>query len=190
MEPFLHVDDAGFRQAFTSEDERHLTRLIDRIYPGITKYLKGMGATPDDADEIFFIAVEVLWERGRNRGFDPGFNFYSFLLEVGKHKWYNLLRGKKNIKTEITKEAFMLLNPDPDIQELLEVVEFRENLLGYLDQLGSPCKNLLLLWAEGFSFDEIAQKLNYTSADSARQQKFKCLGRLRKIFGDGLNDQK
>jgi DNA-directed RNA polymerase specialized sigma24 family protein len=52
-----------------------------------------------------------------------------------------------------------------------------------ISSLGEPCKSLL----EAYYLDrknmlEIAQSFGYTNADNAKNQKYKCLMRLKKIF--------
>ena len=52
-----------------------------------------------------------------------------------------------------------------------------------LNSLGEPCKGLL----EGYyihkkGMQELAQEFGYTNADNAKNQKYKCLMRLKKIF--------
>ena len=125
-----------------------------------------------------------MWKRGRS-GYPTGFNFYAYLLQTCKQQWYNELYRKKRGGGDITfDEAGVLQDRDPSIQEILEQVEFEEQLYRYLDRLGEPCRTLLLLWADGLSFEEIAQKMGYQNANSARQQKHRCIERLRGIMND------
>jgi hypothetical protein len=52
-----------------------------------------------------------------------------------------------------------------------------------LNSLGEPCKSLL----EGYylnkkGMQELASQFGYTNADNAKNQKYKCLMRLKKLF--------
>ena len=52
-----------------------------------------------------------------------------------------------------------------------------------LNSLGEPCKGLL----EGYylnkkGMQELAEDFGYTNADNAKNQKYKCLMRLKKLF--------
>jgi hypothetical protein len=52
-----------------------------------------------------------------------------------------------------------------------------------LNSLGEPCKSLL----EGFYIKDLdmqtlAKDFGYTNADNAKNQKYKCLMRLKKLF--------
>jgi len=52
-----------------------------------------------------------------------------------------------------------------------------------IESLGDPCKQLLeLYYFENHSWETIAYLMKYSSAASARNQKYKCLERIRKII--------
>jgi hypothetical protein len=71
-------------------------------------------------------------------------------------------------------------------QEISDIAEFERKLtfIGKsLEDLGEPCRSLI----EGFyihdlSMEDLRDKHGYTSADNAKNQKYKCLQRLKKIF--------
>ena len=49
--------------------------------------------------------------------------------------------------------------------------------------LGEPCKSLLeAYYLEKKNMQEIATSFGYTNAENAKNQKYKCLMRLKKIF--------
>lgn len=184
-----YATDADFRAALAPGAGSLLDALIGRLQGSVTAHLKQLRASPDEAEEVFYIGIEVLWWKGRGSGYPPGFNFYAYLLQTCKQQWYNELRRRKNRPYMVTPAEVAVLNLDPSIQEILEIVEFNNRLFQYVDRLGDPCRQLLLLWAEGHSFEEIARLMGYKDADSARQQKYKCLERLKKTIGEnGLND--
>ena len=52
-----------------------------------------------------------------------------------------------------------------------------------ISSLGEPCKSLLeAYYLEKKNMQEISQSFGYTNADNAKNQKYKCLMRLKKIF--------
>jgi DNA-directed RNA polymerase specialized sigma24 family protein len=49
--------------------------------------------------------------------------------------------------------------------------------------LGEPCKTLLeAFYLQKRTMTDIASQFGYTNADNAKNQKYKCLARLRKLF--------
>jgi len=53
-----------------------------------------------------------------------------------------------------------------------------------MKNLGEPCKSLLeAYYIQKKNMVEIAENFGYTNADNAKNQKYKCLMRLKKLFG-------
>jgi len=60
-----------------------------------------------------------------------------------------------------------------------------------MGSLGEPCKTLLAdYYLHKRSMQDIAEKFGYTNAENAKNQKYKCLMRLKKLFFDQYNDTK
>jgi hypothetical protein len=54
-----------------------------------------------------------------------------------------------------------------------------------MQNLGEPCKSLLeSYYLQKKSMVAIAEEFGYTNADNAKNQKYKCLMRLKKLFFD------
>jgi DNA-directed RNA polymerase specialized sigma24 family protein len=73
------------------------------------------------------------------------------------------------------------------VEEDLERHEQRNRDFVIMEQamtnLGEPCKSLLeAYYLDKKSMVEIAGDFGYTNADNAKNQKYKCLMRLKKIF--------
>jgi DNA-directed RNA polymerase specialized sigma24 family protein len=52
-----------------------------------------------------------------------------------------------------------------------------------INSLGEPCKSLLeAFYMQKKSMQEIATSFGYTNPDNAKNQKYKCLMRLKKLF--------
>ena len=73
------------------------------------------------------------------------------------------------------------------VEEDIVVFEKKDAAFAIMDRalnsLGEPCKSLL----EGYyinkkGMQELAKDFGYTNADNAKNQKYKCLMRLKKLF--------
>ena len=59
-----------------------------------------------------------------------------------------------------------------------------------LEELGEPCKSILYdFYIAKLKMEKIAQKMQYTNAANAKNQKYKCLQRLKKIFFGSLKTE-
>lgn len=55
----------------------------------------------------------------------------------------------------------------------------RESMSG----LGEPCRGIIEdFYIHDLSMEAISEKFGYTNADNAKNQKYKCLQRLKKLF--------
>ncbi|HMP88139.1 MAG TPA: sigma-70 family RNA polymerase sigma factor, partial [Lacibacter sp.] len=73
------------------------------------------------------------------------------------------------------------------VDEDLEAQENRNEAFVMMDKalqhLGEPCKSLLeAYYVQKKQMLEIAEHFGYTNADNAKNQKYKCLMRLKKLF--------
>jgi hypothetical protein len=52
-----------------------------------------------------------------------------------------------------------------------------------IGSLGEPCKSLIeAFYIQKRNMQDIASQFGYTNADNAKNQKYKCLMRLKKLF--------
>jgi RNA polymerase sigma factor (sigma-70 family) len=103
----------------------------------------------------------------------------SYLYAICRNLWYDHLRRVK--KANNFREAEVRDHPDVAVDYYDEEPEQFDSVKKALDALGNPCKKLLeLYYYRNHSWEEIATILGYTSAANARNQKYKCLERIRK----------
>jgi RNA polymerase sigma-70 factor (ECF subfamily) len=67
------------------------------------------------------------------------------------------------------------------IQRLVDKSDW-EVLRQKLDGLGENCRKALLLWAEGYSDQEIAESIDYKTAAVAKTSRIRCLEKLRQLY--------
>ena len=74
---------------------------------------------------------------------------------------------------DVSEEITEHLNKESDLDKMNQS----------LVELGEPCATLIKdFYIQKLSMDDIAEKFGYTNADNAKNQKYKCLQRLKKCF--------
>jgi len=112
----------------------------------------------------------------------------TYLYAIGKNKVYELYRRQARIR--------IVNNPIPDCEEpSSDDPECNERLLDLskvcLNKLGDPCKVILeSYYYHKKSMQEIATRLGYKNEQTAKNQKYKCLLRLREMFRQETHKQK
>jgi RNA polymerase sigma-70 factor (ECF subfamily) len=94
-------------------------------------------------------------------------------------------KAKRN--TPINQEKWLkeYLTEEPDDLPDENLFLIAKKALGHL---GQPCQQLVeLFYYEKKSMEEISARLNYKNADTAKNQKCKCMARLRSLFEKELS---
>jgi DNA-directed RNA polymerase specialized sigma24 family protein len=73
------------------------------------------------------------------------------------------------------------------VEEDVEEYETRHQEFAMMEKaigsLGEPCKSLIeAFYIQKRNMQDIATQFGYTNADNAKNQKYKCLMRLKKLF--------
>jgi len=101
----------------------------------------------------------------------------TYLFAIGKNKIRELRDAGRRFR-EMQEKYEVTEDEDKQEKEVLF-----EQLELSLDQLGDPCKRLLeLYYYYKKSLVEIAETLDYKNSDTVKNLKYKCLGRLRKLY--------
>lgn len=139
------------------------------------------GAT-DDARDVFQEAMIVLYEKSRTPDFELNCQLKTYIYSVCRRLWLKKLARSKRYIPEIHEMANTVpVEDDLEVQELRnqEFLVMEKALAG----LGEPCKSLLeAFYLQKKNMSEIAAGFGYTNTDNAKNQKYKCLMRLRKLF--------
>jgi RNA polymerase sigma factor (sigma-70 family) len=139
---------------------------------------------PDDARDIFQEAMIVLYQKVKSGSFELNCQLKTYLYSVSRRLW--LKRLSQTQKTSTSAEVEDLQETVP-VEDELERHEQRNLDFQVMEQslnnLGEPCRSLLMAYyLETKSMVDIATDFGYTNADNAKNQKYKCLMRLKKIF--------
>ncbi|MDB5195786.1 MAG: polymerase subunit sigma-70, partial [Flaviaesturariibacter sp.] len=137
--------------------------------------------TVDDAKDIFQEALIVLYEKVKSGSFELNCQIKTYVYSVSRRLW---------LKRLMHQSRFSIGEPDEEtigVEEDLETHEKRDLEFTMMEKamagLGEPCKSLLeAFYLQKRGMQEIAASFGYTNADNAKNQKYKCLMRLKKLF--------
>jgi RNA polymerase sigma factor (sigma-70 family) len=141
---------------------------------------------PDDARDIFQEAMIVLYEKVKSGSFELNCQLKTYLYSVCRRLWLKRLGQLQRSFSEVEN-----LRETVPVEDELERHEQRNRDFQVMEQslnsLGEPCRSLLkAYYLEMKSMVEIACEFGYTNADNAKNQKYKCLMRLKKIFSQHI----
>lgn len=137
--------------------------------------------TNEDARDIFQESMIVLYEKCRQGNFELNCQISTYLYSVARRLWLKRLSQMKRFDEFADSGQFLEVNGDLSEHEKNET-SFRLMEIS-MERIGEPCKSLLeAFYLQKKGMQEIAENFGYTNADNAKNQKYKCLQRLKKIF--------
>ncbi|PKQ66305.1 RNA polymerase sigma factor [Raineya orbicola] len=182
MNEALQHSEADIISALRQGDSKALEIIYKQHYPAVLHFIIQNNGTDQDAKDLYQEAVIILYEKLRQEHFLLTCQIKTFLYSVCRKLWLKRLREKGKYFGKLEDfESFLPLEED----EL--GIEENEQKLGAMatamEQLGEPCRTLLKdFYISGLTMQDIAEKMGYTNADNAKNQKYKCLVRLKKLF--------
>ncbi|HTO15719.1 MAG TPA: sigma-70 family RNA polymerase sigma factor [Edaphocola sp.] len=174
-----------------SNYDSHAIEEIYRLYqPMVLSWLVTRGGNEADAYDIFQEGLMVLFEKAQDKDFKLTSKLSTYLIAVCKRIWYKKTQQRditssfdEKLETDSNENGIEFGQYDDGIQLHLEKEADFEKLEEALDVLGNPCSQLLkAFYLENKTMQEIALQFDYTNAENAKTQKYKCLNRLKKIF--------
>lgn len=163
-------------------DRKAIETIYKQHYNMVQSLILHNNGYPDDARDIFQEAMIVLYEKVKTGAFELNCQLKTYLYSVCRRLWLKRLNQLQRISPEVEN-----LEETVPVEEELEWHQQRNLDFQLMEKsmknLGEPCKSLLeAYYLQKRSMVEIAESFGYTNADNAKNQKYKCLIRLKKLF--------
>ena len=169
-------------EGLACNDRKAIEAIYKQHFNMVQSLILGNNGNPDDARDIFQEAMIVLYEKARSGSFELNSQLKTYLYSVSRRLWLKRLNQQQRFSPEVEN-----LEASIPVEEDLERHEQRNKDFLVMEQslksVGEPCKSLLeAYYLQKKNMVEIALDFGYTNADNAKNQKYKCLMRLKKIF--------
>jgi len=159
-----------------------LEEIYKAYFPMILQLVVMNNGNDDDAKDVFQESVIVLYDKVKKGDFVLNSKLKTFIYSVCRRLWLKRLSQKSRNTGNITDFEDVLTVED-DIERHEEKDRQFTMMESALGRLGEPCKTIIEdYYINNRSMQEICEKFGYTNADNAKNQKYKCLQRLKKLF--------
>jgi RNA polymerase sigma factor (sigma-70 family) len=176
------LHEQALLKGLANNDSKVVEALYKSHFNMIQHFVVNNNGSFDDARDVFQEALMALYEKVQSDSFVLTCQIKTYLFSICKHLWLKRLHqmGKYSIPLSSQEETVSVEEDFGAIEKQDAAFAIMENAL---KSLGEPCKSLL----EGYyinkkGMQELAQDFGYTNADNAKNQKYKCLMRLKKLF--------
>jgi len=167
------MNDTQIIELIRNQEHSKVFSVLYKYYPVVKKMILSSGGSLEDAEDIYQEALIVFYKKASAPDFKLTASINTYLYSICRFMRNDQLKKQKKItlvsieNTTVDETAFV---------EILETEGQFKQAEKIISELGKRCKELLML----FYFDrktmkEIAQKMQYSSENTAKNQKYKCL---------------
>lgn len=155
-----------------------------KLRHNINSIVQKMGGSNYQATEMLNVAImKFIKTVVTNKEFTLTSSVINYITGIAKFTFLNNLK-KQKLNSTIPIDDYVFNDDAPQPSELIIKREKFELLTSVLSNLGKNCKEVLLLWGNGYNMNEIADKLGYKSSDMAKKKKYQCFKSLMKTVNN------
>lgn len=164
-----------------SGDQRVLTSVYKKALPMIVAYVRKNSGTEDDGKDLCQDALFIFIQKIKTDDFILTSELSTYIMAIAKNLWLKKLSKPKLNEADFKTESSF--NETDEFDEDSTQLECTKKLSTALSQLGEPCNSLLKnFYYLKKTMQEIAELFHYTNPENAKNQKYKCLQRLKKLM--------
>jgi len=176
------LNEQALLKGLAHNDSRAIETIYKENFNMVQSFIVHNNGSYDEARDIFQEAMIALYEKAQTESFVLTCKINTYIYSICRRLWLKRLQ-------QMGRHAYHApgLDETVAVEEDLELHEKRNAEFAIMDRalgsLGEPCKSLL----EGYylkkqDMQALAKEFGYTNADNAKNQKYKCLMRLKKLF--------
>jgi RNA polymerase sigma factor (sigma-70 family) len=167
------MDDREILEKIKKGDETALDFLYSKHYRVILKMIMRNSGTEEEAQDIFQDALIVFWEKVVNDKIVLTAKISTYLFSVSQNLW------RKELDRKGKNSGELIIEPadhfDPDRQERITIIT------QCINSLNESCRQILTFYYfDKMNMTEIADKMGFANADTAKTKKYKCKQELDK----------
>ena len=178
------INEQDLLKGLAQNDRKAVETIYKEHYNMVQTLIVNNNGAPEDAKDVFQESMIVLFEKVRSGSFELNCQLKTYIYAVCRRLWLKRLGQLQRFSPEIDN-----ISETISVDEEVDVHEQRNADFQIMEKamfgLGEPCRSLLeAYYLQKKSMIEIAGNFGYTNADNAKNQKYKCLLRLKKLFFD------
>ncbi|MEO7923937.1 MAG: sigma-70 family RNA polymerase sigma factor [Chitinophagaceae bacterium] len=176
------INERALLEGLAGSDKKAVETIYRENYNMVQALIINNNGSSDDAKDIFQEAMIVLYEKVRSGTFELNCQIKTFVYSVSRRLWLKRLQ-QQNRYSAAGDSLETLVAVEEELAEHEQRNAEFEMMEKAINGLGEPCKSLLeAYYLQKQNMQVIAASFGYTNADNAKNQKYKCLMRLKKLF--------
>ena len=176
------LNEQALLQGLANNDSRAIETIYKQNFNMVQSFVLNNSGSYDEARDIFQEAMIALYEKTKSESFVLTCKINTYVYSICRRLWLKRLQqlGKFSGSVDSFEETV-------SVEDDLEVHQKRNAEYNIMERalgsMGEPCKSLLEgYYVKKMDMQALAKEFGYTNADNAKNQKYKCLMRLKKLF--------
>jgi len=180
-------NEQALLKGLANNDSRAVETIYKDNFNMVQAFVLNNNGSYDDARDIFQEAMIALYEKAQSESFVLTCQIKTYVYSICRRLWLKKLQQMGRFSNQVDN-----LDETIPVEEDLEIHQKRNAEFVIMERamnsLGEPCKSLLEgYYLKKMGMQELASEFGYTNADNAKNQKYKCLMRLKKLFFSQYN---
>nr|WKN39596.1 sigma-70 family RNA polymerase sigma factor [Tunicatimonas sp. TK19036] len=164
------MKDSVILDRISRGDEKALDELYRKYYRMMTKAVIKNNGTEQEAKDIYQDALIVFWQKAVSNQLVLTSKISTYLYSICLNLWRKELDRKSRLSHE-KKDSIEYI--DNESEERSKIIH------QCIQQLGDTCQKILMFYYfDDMSLQDIAKKLGFANAETAKTKKYKCKKRL------------
>lgn len=172
-------------QGIIKGDAATLRFLYREYYGPVAHYILKNQGSEQEARDVFQDAIVLLYDKLKKGTLTLSCKAGTYLHAVCRKMWLKRLVVLGRFGGKLMEDKDYEQEAEEDTEAFSEQDEQLKRMSLCMSKLGEPCNTLLTdYYFHKLNMEAITEKFGYTNADNAKNQKYKCMQRLKKYFFD------
>jgi RNA polymerase sigma factor (sigma-70 family) len=146
--------------------------LYKTCYPDIRKLVLANKGTDQDAQDLFQDALLIIYQKIVTLGIILNCAFRTYLYSCCRLMWLKELEERRYMgeNYEYTDTHSGNINEEVSTFERAKMSIYKR----HFEELGKECQDILKMYYDNVSMEEICAKMGYQSVQAAKEKKYRC----------------
>jgi RNA polymerase sigma factor (sigma-70 family) len=165
---FKRISDINIINGVRNQDDKILNWLYDNYFQSIKNHVLSNSGSIEDVSDVFQDTIITLYNQITDDKLNLTTDLKGYFFGIARNVWSNQLRKKqKTIELEID------VHDEEEFEEQNDLI--LERIVSRVFQQLKPDQQMVLnLFSDGYSYEEIAEKMNLKNEVYARRKKYLC----------------
>jgi len=175
------MNDQEILERIKKGDESALDFLYKKNYKMMVNMIIKNNGTEEEAKDVYQEALLAFWIKAASGRLEMTSKISTYIYSICQNLWRKELDRKSRLRNE---EKDGSVTDGHDEQERIKIIN------QCINELGETCRKILFyFYYDDYSMEEIAEKLGFANADTAKTKKYKCKKELDKLIKTKFSSQ-